>query len=524
MYNLIEFINKITKNKYHYLKLSDVSFNKSSNKLSLVLLYPDEVGVISEMDRIELMALINQYIDMDLEFEVRFVKSFYDDEYLKTLINNFNASEFPALCALVKTADLTTVEDAEITKINLKCLKGYISKEQLAKYNERLTNFLNNEFFHKFEVEILELDERLNSSLLENKKQEAIENSMSNVLPQKFVKVEIIEQIIGDDSSTTPLCVSSVILPETKISVVGTVKYLLEKEFIKKQKVMDSKEERYAKVKKNYYAFSLENNGKELNCVYFPNQLTEQKIKKLQDGMEVVLTGDVEAFNDKLSFKVKHITKVKILEKRKNSIKFKSVPKNYKVVFPEDYEVISQSNLFDDVEEPNDYLKNNTIVVFDLETTGLNHEDCQIVEIGAVKIENGKITKKFSTFVDPEAEIPLDATRIHGITDAMVMGAPKVDVALADFYKFCEGSTIVAYNIDFDYKFINYYGRKSGLNFNHPQKDALFMARQYIKGLKNYKLKTVTESMGILLNNAHRAYFDAAATAKVFIKLSENLK
>ena len=105
-------------------------------------------------------------------------------------------------------------------------------------------------FFHKFEVEILELDERLNSSLLENKKQEAIENSMSNVLPQKFVKVEIIEQIIGDDSSTTPLCVSSVILPETKISVVGTVKYLLEKEFIKKQKVMDSKEERYAKVKK----------------------------------------------------------------------------------------------------------------------------------------------------------------------------------------------------------------------------------------------------------------------------------
>ena len=133
MYNLIEFINKITKNKYHYLKLSDVSFNKSSNKLSLVLLYPDEVGVISEMDRIELMALINQYIDMDLEFEVRFVKSFYDDEYLKTLINNFNASEFPALCALVKTADLTTVEDAEITKINLKCLKGYISKRATCK-------------------------------------------------------------------------------------------------------------------------------------------------------------------------------------------------------------------------------------------------------------------------------------------------------------------------------------------------------------------------------------------------------
>ena len=123
-------------------------------------------------------------------------------------------------------------------------------------------------------------------------------------------------------------------------------------------------------------------------------------------------------------------------------------------------------------------------MVFDLETTGLNHEDCQIVEIGAVKIENGKITKKFSTFVDPEAEIPLDATRIHGITDAMVMGAPKVDVALADFYKFCEGSTIVAYNIDFDYKFINYYGRKSGLNFNHPQKRCIVYGKTIHKRIK----------------------------------------
>ena len=50
------------------------------------------------------------------------------------------------------------------------------------------------------------------------------------------------------------------------------------------------------------------------------------------------------------------------------------------------------------------------------------------------------------------------------------------------------------------------------------------MAKQYIKGLRNYKLKTVTESLGIILNNAHRAYFDAAATAKVFIKLAENIK
>jgi DNA polymerase III epsilon subunit family exonuclease len=522
--NLIKFINKKTNNKYNYLKLSTVSYNKQTNCLNLVFLYPDEIGNIVEEDRKQIEQLTLEFVALDLNLEIKYVKSFYDEEYLKTIINNYNKNNYPALCSLIKTEDLKLKEQQEYVNLDLHCLEGYISKEQQTKYLSALTNYLNNEFFYKFEIELFEVQKALGKSVIEKNKQEALEAIKSKETKQRQVKVEIISQIIGDDSSTKPLCVSSINKKEEKVSIAGTIKYLQEREFTKKQKVMDAEVETFADVKKTYYSFSLEGGGKEINCVYFPNQQTEEKIKKLENNMEVILTGDVDVFNDKFSFKIKHITECKILDKKINETVYKSVPKSYKCVFPEDYEVVTQANLFDDMTEPTPYIKNNTFVVFDLETTGLNHEDCQIVEIGAVKIENGKITKKFSTFVDPEVEIPLDATRIHGITDAMVMGAPKVGEALADFYKFCENSTIVAYNIDFDYKFINYYGKKHGYNFNHPQQDAMIMARKYIKGLKNYKLKTVCEALAVSLANAHRAYFDAAATAKVFLKLAENMK
>ncbi len=261
-----------------------------------------------------------------------------------------------------------------------------------------------------------------------------------------------------------------------------------------------------------------------MNAVYFPNKNTIEKAKLLENKMEVVLTGDVEEFNGKLSFKIKHITKVKIMEKLVEEVKYKPVPKNYILVKPEAYEAVGQASLFEAFDEPNEYIKNNTFIVFDTETTGLSHEDCKITEIGGVKIENGKVINKFSTLIDPEVEIPLFITKITGITDAMVMGAPKIETVISDFYKYCEGSTLVAYNIDFDYKFINYNAKQFGFDFDHPQMDALVMARKYIKGLRNYKLKTVCEALGVSLNNAHRAYNDAAATAKVFLKLAENIK
>jgi DNA polymerase III epsilon subunit family exonuclease len=524
LHDLIKFINNKTSNKYDYLKLSSAEYNRAKNLLSIAFLYPDELGAISETSKVELKNLIEKYSEMDIDIELKYIKSFYDNEYLKRLTNEFIKHEFPSIVSVIKTDNLTYKEENSVVRVSLNYIKNYITEGQLNKFKLGLKNYFNKQFSYLFEVDITATEEKQKLSLLAQKEKEILDNMTTDEVKPKTVKVEVISQIIGSETSVTPLSVSSVLVPDKNLSICGTIKYLSEREFTKKQKVLDSEVEKYAEVKKTFYSFTIESAGKEMNAVYFPNKNTIEKAKLLENKMEVVLTGDVEEFNGKLSFKIKHITKVKIMEKLVEEVKYKPVPKNYILVKPEAYEAVGQASLFEAFDEPNEYIKNNTFIVFDTETTGLSHEDCKITEIGGVKIENGKVINKFSTLIDPEVEIPLFITKITGITDAMVMGAPKIETVISDFYKYCEGSTLVAYNIDFDYKFINYNAKQFGFDFDHPQMDALVMARKYIKGLRNYKLKTVCEALGVSLNNAHRAYNDAAATAKVFLKLAENIK
>ena len=81
----------------------------------------------------------------------------------------------------------------------------------------------------------------------------------------------------------------------------------------------------------------------------------------------------------------------------------------------------------------------------------------------------------------------------------------------------------MAYNIDFDYKFISIWGKKQGLIFDNKQMDALLLARLYVPGLKNFSLSTVCKKLGVSLENAHRAVHDAMATAEVVIKIGPNI-
>lgn len=200
------------------------------------------------------------------------------------------------------------------------------------------------------------------------------------------------------------------------------------------------------------------------------------------------------------------------------------VEQEYKFVKPEPYISLKQDNLFEVKQDVNSYLKQNKFVVFDLETTGLFFTQHEIIEIGAVKIVDGKITETFSTLIKPENKISDEITSITGITNDMVKDAPLFQNVLTDFYKFCEDCILVGYNIlEFDIKFLNFHANKYGVDFNHQIEDALILARKYCLGMKRYKLKDVCNNLNIVLENAHRALFDTIATAEVFIKLSDNL-
>lgn len=163
-------------------------------------------------------------------------------------------------------------------------------------------------------------------------------------------------------------------------------------------------------------------------------------------------------------------------------------------------------------------------VVFDIETTGLSRtKDC-IIEIGAVKVVNGEITEKFSTFVNPKRPIPLEIEKLTSINDSMVMDADTIDVVLPKFLEFCKGCIMVAHNASFDTGFISKNAQELGLKCDFTIVDTVGMARNLLPDLNNFKLDTVAKAVNVSLEHHHRAVDDAGCTAEIYVEFLKRYK
>ena len=203
----------------------------------------------------------------------------------------------------------------------------------------------------------------------------------------------------------------------------------------------------------------------------------------------------------------------------------------YHSVSPEDdFKVIYgvEAYLVDDLKEIVTNSKNQSLddsyVVFDLETTGFSPNTCKIIEIGAVKVENGVITERFSEFVNPQVPIPFKIEELTGIRDDMVMGAETIEEILPRFMEFCEGCVMIAHNAEFDMSFIRKNCMDLDIPCNHTVGDTVAMARILLPALHRFKLDTVAKALKISLENHHRAVDDAECTAHIFVKFIEMLK
>ena len=136
-------------------------------------------------------------------------------------------------------------------------------------------------------------------------------------------------------------------------------------------------------------------------------------------------------------------------------------------------------------------------VVFDLETTGFSPETNRIIEIGAVKVQNGKIVDKFSTFVNPQVPIPFRIEQLTSINDSMVIDAPVIADILPEFMKFCEGCVMVAHNADFDMSFIKKNCQRLDIPCKPTIVDTVALARVLLPNLNRFKLDTVAKALGV---------------------------
>ncbi|WP_032121579.1 PolC-type DNA polymerase III [Clostridium amazonitimonense] len=166
----------------------------------------------------------------------------------------------------------------------------------------------------------------------------------------------------------------------------------------------------------------------------------------------------------------------------------------------------------------------DTFVVFDIETTGFSNKNDSIIEIGAVKIKEGKIIDQFSEFVNPKRSIPAKIVELTSITDDMVKDSDCIEEVLPRFMTFVGDSIIVAHNASFDMSFIRKNCRDINIEFHNSVMDTIPLTRFLYPELKRYKLNVVAKHLGISLENHHRAVDDAKATADILIKCIEELK
>lgn len=163
-------------------------------------------------------------------------------------------------------------------------------------------------------------------------------------------------------------------------------------------------------------------------------------------------------------------------------------------------------------------------VVFDIETTGLKAAADEITEIGAVKIENGRITDRFSQLINPGRPIPPRITELTGITDEMVAGMPSIEEVLPKFLDFCTDCVVVAHNAGFDTGFIRQKSARCGLKFNNKIVDTLRLSRELFPENAKHTLDAVAKRLDVSLENHHRAVDDAEATAEIFLKFMQIIK
>lgn len=513
---LLNFINKKTNNAYLDFKLVSVIFDKTKKECVFKFLYKNE---IKDEDKPRLTQLIHEYLPQDVDVVVKCKKAYVDIELVRDIIHNFIIKHYSSVAVDFDKKDIDVKIDDDIY-VTINCNKfNYNHLSSPVVYNDILT-YGQGFFFEDFYLDIknsLDTD-NLEDVVLEDN---FIDDISSNNSKLKFFKVANIQNVIGEVNGS-PIEISGIDCAMDSIEIAGNIRFFTQKSFESKRVDKDGNA-----VVKTYFSFSLFDKSGKMSCVVFPRKDCAVKMLNFKDGDYVILHGNTEDYNGRINFKADSIAyaeKVEEVQTEEIAVEIRKEPyDHYLCVNIEPYYEIEQDNLFAVREEIGEYLMNNDVVVFDIETTGLEVSRCEIIEIGAVKLHQGRKIETFETFVKPTTSIPDEIVNLTHITDDMVKDAPPIKSVIADFYKFCYGTTIIAYNIDFDYKFISQFGKNNGFLFDMKQIDALYLARAFIPGLKNFKLSTVCKKLGVSLENAHRAVHDAMATADVVIKLNTNI-
>ncbi len=495
--------------------LCGITLSKRKNQAEFFLVTDRAYSAKEEAEATE---ICGGFLPAGLSPAVKIVKRTPDGEMIKGRIYEYIQKTFPAAGAFLTAESVTVEKLTSGANFYVDIAAGEQTLFTSGKILDEVSKYLSSIYCGSFygNVRLVEKeapDEELLNELPEDREEQEI---------QEIRQFPICEYARIDGYDVAPpkqaVYMADSNMAEGAFSVCGTVQYIEEIAYTKHN------ERTGEDVEKTRFSLTITDGTGSIRTTYFPKKTTVEKVRELKAGDKIILTGTNEEYNGGSAFRA---SKLNLGQPPQDFVpvarKGKPVPKFYHTVFPEKYADYTQAGLFDDLSKPDD-LKNNVFVCFDLETTGLNNNPAmgkmdRIIELGAVKLINGEIKEKFSSFVACPEKLSKEIIQLTGIEDSDLVGAPEVEKVLADFFKFTDGAYLVGHNVTFDYRFVKYYGEQHGYMFEQKQYDTLTLAQELLRGqIPNYKLNSVADYYGFTFNH-HRAFDDACVTAKVFIEL-----
>lgn len=167
-------------------------------------------------------------------------------------------------------------------------------------------------------------------------------------------------------------------------------------------------------------------------------------------------------------------------------------------------------------------MREDSFISVDIETTGLSPVKDKIIEIGALKVVEGKVIEEFDILIDPRVELPERIVELTGISQDMLTGRPTIEEVLPKFLEFAKDLPLLGHNIVFDYSFLKTAAAKQKLVFERKGIDTLQIARTLLSDLESKSLEALCQYYGIVNKKHHRAFEDAKATMMLYEKLSSH--
>ena len=469
------------------LRVRDIKADKFAKKVTCTVSYPD-VRELSPEVTSAIRLLISQLVPQGYRSEVRFVNDKFNEKSFAATVVELLKKKYP-LFAHVKADKLRVKIDGQNVFAEFCVTENTKKNMQAANLIDELTEFFRTFTCYRvqFSVEVVPSD-NTQEALAEQEKLVQLAINRELLKPQRYFNVSDVVKHIGKVIHSKPMYISDVRSPMETCVVCGVIS---EKQLraaknnptlhLCKFTLTDASVASITCVM--FARFQIEDvetlkqtNGdksdSEILTISKKRKLANEKKMKmltfLSDGLEVIVRGKVvrSDFSGNLELQVYDICKCRIQPLNLQPQFTRSAPENYVLVQPQSVGEYRQLS-FDKLGDKPSVLSNTHYVALFANITGLNATKDNIFAISAVRVLNGHVTEKFSTFVSSDAQIAETMLRSAGVSQRDLALSPTFTEIVGDLFKFVGDAIFTGVNLEVLLTFFNYYGAPLGYSFKN---------------------------------------------------------